>query len=252
MKFLLPMRALRLLVLGLFALGLSELPATAAAATAKVRVLLVLGGHGFHKEPFWALFDGCPDSTYEIVEHPDVHAMFKPDKARSYDVMVFYDMWDDITAEAKADLVQCLKAGKGLVVLHHAYCSYRNWSEYTEIVGGRFEFVEWTDRAGKHPATSYKHNVDFTVRVTDPLHPVTRGMSDFKIHDETYRNGRVNPGVTPLLTTEEPTSTPTLGWTHRYGQAKVVTLLLGHDTKAYENVNFRRFLHQAIHWVATP
>jgi len=41
---------------------------------------------------------------------------------------------------------------------------------------------------------------------------VTKGVPDFEIFDETYKGYYVEDGVTPLLTTAEPSSTPTIGW----------------------------------------
>ena len=54
----------------------------------KIRVLLVTGGHGFEKEPFFKLFKDNPDITYQAVEHPNAHALFKAEAAKQYDVIV--------------------------------------------------------------------------------------------------------------------------------------------------------------------
>ena len=43
-----------------------------------------------------------------------------------------------------------------------------------------------TTRGTEKPASTYKHDVDFKVHVEDPNHPVTHGIKDFAIHDETY------------------------------------------------------------------
>ena len=99
------------------------------------------------------------------------------------------------------------------------------------------------------PASTYLHDVDFRVHVVSPDHPVTRGVSDFAIHDETYGGFSVNSDVTPLLTTTEPTSSPTICWTHSYGKGKVVYLELGHDRRAYANPNYVRLVTQAIQYV---
>jgi len=56
--------------------------------------------------------------------------------------------------------------------------------------------------------------------------------------------------VTPLLTTDEPTSTKTIGWAHTYGKSRVAYLELGHDHLAYENPSYQRLLAQAIRWTA--
>ena len=58
-----------------------------------------------------------------------------------------------------------------------------------------------------------------------------KGLTDFEIFDETYKGYYVEDGVTPLLTTDEPSSTPVIGWTKKYGKARVVTLQSGHDVQ---------------------
>jgi type 1 glutamine amidotransferase len=134
--------------------------------------------------------------------------------------------------------------------MHHAYCSYQNWAEYQTIIGGRYHQKEWIDDNGiSHPASTYKHDVRFRVKVADKEHPITKNVNDFDILDETYGNGSVNPEVHLLLFTDEPTSTPSLMWTNSYGKSKVVTLLLGHDNNAWTNPDFVKLLTQAILWV---
>jgi len=217
---------------------------------APVRVLLVTGGHNFAREPFDAFMRSLPGIVVTEVKHPDALVMFRPENRALYDVVLLYDMPKTISDQEKKDFTDCLKAGKGLVVLHHAYCSYQDWAEYQDIIGGRYHQKAWTDSKGKeHPASTFKHDVQFRVKIADTKHPVTKGIKDFDIIDETYGGGSVNPGVHVLLATDDPTSTPSIAWTNRYGKSKVVTILLGHDNQAWTNPNFVKFLTQAIMWV---
>lgn len=221
---------------------------TAATSPSKTRLLVVTGGHDFEQAPFFKLFQ-TDNLTCQAVEHPKAHAFFKPEAAAQYDVIVLYDMWQDITDEAKADLIKLLQQGKGLVALHHCLASYQNWPEYEKIIGGKYYLKKEIVNGSEVAASTYQHDVDFTVHVV-PGHPVVRGLSDFKIHDETYGKIGVQSLVKPLLTTTEPTSGKTIGWAHEYGPSKVVYLALGHDHQAYENPNFQKFLYQAIAWTA--
>lgn len=75
-------------------------------------------------------------------------------------------------------------------------------------------------------------------------------MKDFKINDEIYQGYFVEAGVTPLLITDEPGSNPIIGWTKKYGKARIVTLQSGHDSPTFENPDFRKLLKQAIEWVS--
>ena len=246
------MKHLRVIVVimsTMFAIGLaSEAEKKALAAPAKLRVLLVTGGHGFDREPFFAMWKSCDDLEVRHVEHPHAHALFKSDAAKQYDVVVLYDMWQPIADEAKADFVNLLKEGKGLVALHHSLVSYQDWDEYAKIVGGKYLLKKEVVNGVERPASTYKHDVKFTVHLADANHPVTRGLKDFDIIDETYGNFTVLPTVKPLLTTDEPTSTHTIAWTHTYGKSNVVYLQLGHGLTAYENANYRKLVTQAMRW----
>ena len=215
-----------------------------------VRILLITGGHGFDKDPFYAFVQSLPGCVVTEVKHPNALIMFRPENRASYDVVLFYDMPNQINEQEKEDFLACLKTGKGMIVWHHAFCSYQDWPEYQSIIGGRYHEKPWTDNQGvAQPASTYEHDVLFSVKVADKKHPITKGIKDFDIIDETYGKGVVNPGVHVLLTTDAATSTPSIAWTNRYGKSKIVTILLGHDNQAWTNPNFVKLLTQAITWV---
>lgn len=229
---------------------LAAYTAPAAETTGKIRVLVITGGHPFENEPFFQVFKDNPDITYQAVEHPNAHALLKADAAKQYDVLVFYDMHQEISDEAKADFVARLKEGKGLVVLHHAIASYQDWPEYSKIIGAHY-YLQPTVVDGVQKARSaYKHGVHFTIHVADPKHPITRGLKDYETMDETYRLFDVAKECHPLLTTEEPESNQVIAWTKTYEGARVVYIQSGHDHTSYENPGFRQVLRQAIRWAA--
>ena len=245
------MKALRLLVLPAFLFwAAAALHAADKISFSRIRVLLITGGHGFEQQGFFSLFQTNADVKMIEAEQPAAQAMLKSDKAADYDVIVLYDLWQDISDEAKAAFISRLKEGKGLVVLHHALCSYQKWPEYEKIIGGKYYLDKVTVNGVEQPASSYKHGMHFKIHVADPNHPITRGISDFEIDDETYKDFGVLSDSHPLLTTDEPTSTKTLAWTRDYKGARVVYIQSGHDHTAYENPNYQRLLSQAIRWAA--
>jgi type 1 glutamine amidotransferase len=75
------------------------------------------------------------------------------------------------------------------------------------------------------------------------------GIMDFEIFDETYKGFYVNEKVTPLLTTEEPSSNPIIGWEWKYGKSKVITLQSGHGVPTFKNQNYQKLLKQSLEWV---
>jgi len=220
------------------------------ATPAKIRVLLVTGGHAFETNEFFKIFKDNPEITFQAVEHPSAQALLRPEAAKQYDVLVLYDYYQPITEEAKADFVARLKEGKGLVVLHHAIADYNEWPEYWKIIGARYYLKKMTVDGVEKPRSAYKHGVHFTVHVADPEHPVTRGVKDFEMHDEVYKWFDVTKDCHPLLTTDEPESNKVIGWAKTYEGARVVYLQSGHDHFAYENPNYQQLVKQAIEWVA--
>ena len=234
----------------LAAVLLAVLTAGSALAADPTRVLVVTGGHDFETNQFFQIFQDNPGITFVKANHPEAHAWLKPDKAREWDVMVCYDMWANISEETKADFVARLKEGKGLVSLHHAIANYPKWDEYARIIGAKYYLEKQVVNGVEKARSLYQHDVKFKVQIADPTHPITRGLTDFEIHDETYNLFDVDPANHVLLRTTEPTSGPVIGWSKSYGKARVVYLQLGHDHFAFENPNYRRLVAQAIAWTA--
>jgi len=236
------MRIIRLLCLAFFSLGLLS-----CNGDTPVKVLFITGGHDYDKENFHAMLDKLPIS-YDHVEHPIAHRMLKAEQLVKYDVVLLYDMPKDISPEAQQDFIDMLHNGKGLVVLHHAFCSYDSWPEYVKIVGGRYHHYPWSKDGIEQKPSTFQHDVTLSVRVEDNKHPITKGITNFDIIDEAYAGTEIRSTVHPLLSTNSPHSGPLVCWTNTYGKSRVVTLTLGHDIQAWENPAFIKILSQAIRW----
>ena len=209
------------------------------ATDANIHALVITGGHGFEPEPLWEMFDSFEDFSYDTAVFPDAFEYLNVETAKNYDALVFYDMWQEISADQQAAYLELLNQGKPIVYLHHALISFQGWDEFDRIVGG-----VWEEGKG-----TVKHNVQFTIQIADPYHPATKGMQDFEIEDETYGNFDANPEVHTLLKAEHPESAPVIGWTHRYGNSQIVYIQLGHDGLAYGNPGYRELVDQGIRWV---
>jgi type 1 glutamine amidotransferase len=216
----------------------------------KIRILLVTGGHDFEREQFFRMFETNSEITFRAIEHTNMAPLLKPDAAREYDVLVLYDLWQDISEDMKSDFVALLKGGKGLVVLHHAIGSYQKWPEYRRIIGGRYYLEkDIVDGVEKEP-NSFQHGRHFKISVADPHHPVTEGINDFEMHDETYKGFDHTEDVHPLLTTDDPESSQVIAWSKTYEKSRVVYIESGHDHYAWDNPNYQRLLRQAIRWTS--
>ena len=212
----------------------------------EIRLLVVTGGHDFDKESFYAMLDGFDAMSYEKAVQPHANELYASDSINTFDVLVFYDMFQHISEAQQSAFINVLEQGKGAVFLHHALASYQDWEEYEQIIGGRY--ILEADSAD-NDASTYQHDVDISVSVMDTIHPVTRGVDDFVLHDEVYGGFRVLDRVHPLLFTHQPQSGEIIGWCHTYRNSRIVYLQPGHDQHAYENPNYQRLLRQAIEWV---
>ncbi len=222
-------------------------------ATAKkpIRILVVTGGHNYDKPSFNEMLNSLGTGiTNQVAELPVAYDQFLPENRGKYDVLVFYHMWQKITPEQEKVFAECIREGKPLVVLHHSICAFDEWPEYWNIVGGKYFHKPTTVNGKEYAACSYIHDTRFTVNVAKKKHPVTKGVKDFEIFDETYKGYYVADGAVPLLTTTEKSSTPVIGWAHQYGKARVVTLQSGHATPTFQNESYRKLLKQSIEWAS--
>lgn len=215
-----------------------------------VKALIVTGGHGFQEDQFFAMFDSFEDFSYDAVVFPDAFAKLTPAAAKPYNTLVFYDMWQEINEAQKSAFIELTRQGKGLLILHHALISYQGWDEYANIVGGRFYTQAHARDGVEMPTGTVEHGVRLKVHIADKTHPVTQGIQDFEIVDETYNHFWVSEDVHILLTTEHPSSGPVIGWAHQYENSRVVHIELGHDALAYQNPSYRKLVYQAIRWIA--
>lgn len=225
-------------------------PVNADPLSDPVQVLVITGGHGYKEKEFNEMLSGLgSEISCRVVTLPEAFDMFLPENRDKYDVLVFYHMWQEITDDQAKVFAECIRGGKPVVALHHSICAFDDWPEYWNIIGGKYFHKVTTFKGREYQPCSYIHDLNFRVRTADIEHPVTKGITDFDIFDETYKGYYVEEGVTPILLTEEPSSTPVIGWTKNYGRSRIVVLQSGHDVPTFENPNFRKLLKQAIIWV---
>lgn len=217
---------------------------------AKLKVLLITGGHGFEKEPFFKMVNDIAGISLTTAEHAKTGATaYERDDLLKQDVVVLYDMPMTITEPQKTAFLSLFDKGVGVVVLHHALVSFQDWPEYEQIIGGRYPKPpngepQVTDVVG------YQHDQEVPVTIVAKDHPITAGLSDFTIHDEIYWGFRVGKDVAPLLSTTHEKSGKPLAWTRQQGKSRLVYLQLGHDHRAWENPNYPELVARSIRWVA--
>ena len=221
-----------------------------SAAGGKIRVLLTFGGHGFPEGPFFGMFDAMADVEYTKAPMPESAGLLKPGLEKDYDVILMYDMVGSITPDQQKAFVDLLNKGIGLISLHHNMGAHRDWDGFRKITGGKFILAPCEIDGKQYTKSGWSHGEDMKVTVVDKEHPITKGMEDFEIHDETYNDYYTAPDVKLLLKTDHPKNDPELAWVKQYGKSRVFYLMLGHDEKAYGNANFSGIIHRGIRWAA--
>ena len=226
--------------------GQVTLPAEIAAPgpeTNAVRVLVITGGHD-HEASFYGLFAGYPDLGWVAVT--DSKLAFQEDIRAKYDVLVFYDFTRDLEDKGKKNLRDFVESGKGIVVLHHGILSFQKWPWwYEEVVGGLYRL----ERQGTIPNSTVKFGETHLITPAGE-HPITAGLSPFRVADETYKGLYISPNITPLLLTDNPTSDRTVAWIGPCATSKVVYMQLGHDHTPFRHPAYRTLVHNSILWTA--
>jgi len=213
----------------------------------KISALLITGGHGFDTVQFFNLFDGIREISYKSVWQPEANKMIASGEAGKYDMLIFYDMIQPVSEEAKAGYTGLTKAGIPLLFLHHSLASYQNWPEFEKLLGGKY--VLKGPGIPENQLSTYKHDVWVDMEVTDPKHPATKGLGNFRLFDEVYGNYKVGESSKPLLRTTHSGSTPVIAWENKYNSSTIIYLQPGHDKNSFNSPVFRKLLIQSIRYL---
>lgn len=224
-----------LLALGPAALGAWAVAADAVAAD-KIAVLLVGGrGHdwrGFH-DTIAPVLEKTGDFEVTLTEKLDDLTV---DNLAKYDVVLFYGSGGNFTDEAQEKALDAFVRGGGGLAGVHATDAFKKSDVYWRLLGGRF-----TGHGGGK----------FPVRIEDKNHPITAGMDDFEIQDETYRNN-YHPEfeLKSLVRIDRGQEQQSMGWQQVIGKGRVFNTTLGHGRAAFENPQFQRFVVRGLYWAA--
>ena len=219
-----------------------------APADGPLKVAVVTGGHPYDVQDFHRLFRSLAGMD-AYIQHMDDFATSSEAVRDGYDVVVLYIMLTEgpgdekeklplYAGNRKAVLEHLGATNQGIVVLHHALLAYPNWPVWSELVGianRKFWFY---------------HDQHIQVKIANPGHPITQGLHDWEMTDETYTMANAGVGSDILLTLDHPKSMKTIGWTRQFKQARVFCLESGHDNQAWANANFREVLRRGIQWCA--
>jgi type 1 glutamine amidotransferase len=216
-------------------------PAAPAPNQGPLRVLIITGGHD-HEAAFYSLFDGYEDIGWPAVT--DIALAVKQDIRAKYDVLVFYNFTRDLDDSGKKNLRDFVESGKGIVVLHHGILNFQKWTWwYEDVVGGLYRL----ESKNGIPNSTVKFGEQHSITAAGK-HPITDGITPFRITDETYKGLFISPNIQPLLLTDNPTSDRTVAWIGPCTTSKVVFIQLGHDHTPFRHPSYRALVHNSILW----
>lgn len=212
-----------------------------------IRAMLITGGHKYDTLQFFQMFDEFKDIEYVHYTQPIANQVIQDGKAKKFDILIFYDMWKTITENEKKSYIELTNKGIPLLFLHHSIVSYQLWDEFEKIVGGKY--VIKGEGVPTSELSTFKHDEIIDVKVSDSTHPIVKGINDFQIIDEVYGNLKISDKVRSFLTTDHPLNSKTIAWENSYNQSKIIYIQLGHDSKAYENPDFKKLVNQSIKYL---
>lgn len=167
------------------------------------------------------------------------------EKLKSLDLIVQAVTMSSITSEQEQGLLEAVKSGVGLAGWHGGLAdSFRQNTEYQFMVGG-----QWV----AHPGGV----IDYEVTISNKEHPITKGLSDFKMHSEQYYM-HVDPINHVLATTAfsgrhaswiKGVVMPVV-WTKKYGKGRVFYTSLGHVSKDFDVPEAREIVKRGMLWAA--
>jgi len=241
----------------------AALPATASAKPKADRHILVFSRtagfrHGSIETGVRALtLMGDKTKAYTVFATED-ESFFAPDKLKKFDAVVFLNTTNDCMAPKlakdatkeqkaaakareevyKASLKAFVEGGKGLVGVHAATDTYKNWKDFNVMMGGAFDGHPWNS------------NSKVTIQNVAPKHPLNAAFDGkgFVITDEIYqfRADTADPdGRTYLLTLDNDKTNVKIGkrkdtfypisWLSTYGKGRNFYCSLGHREDIYWN-----------------
>jgi uncharacterized protein len=207
-----------------------------------MKVGVITGGHAFDVIGFHRLFRcfGELDCYIQPLEEwaIDYHRF-----GARYEVLVFYNMHTDPPEDCPGgkrtrEAIDNLGDGTGIVVLHHGILAFKQDAVWDAIVGIMERTID-----------DYSHDERLKVHIAEESHPITEGLDDWTLIDETYDFRNVEgDDSTVLLTVDHPHSISTMAWTRRYRESRVLNLVFGHDDQAWSDEQFREVLGRGIAW----
>ena len=228
-------------------------------------LLVISGGRHPYEESTPVLERFLTAAGHHVTVTEDASVLSDSQDMGGYDALVFNTRRENVpdfgdwtlSRDQQDGLKEYIGSGKAFICLHISGVAPDTWPEYHEIIGGG-----WVSGTSYHPPYS-----EMKVNVSDYRHEAVAGVSDFLTEDELYMGLRIIDGNDVFLTGHAkdgtypwgsnrtpkhmPGGTFPLGWTRTYGRGKVFVLLLGHDGRSFETLEFQKMVLNGVEWATS-
>ncbi len=245
--------------------ALPEKPRVPPAQPRKLLVFSRSWGYKHTARPFGAQaieIMGHKTGAFDAVLAENDDSVFEPQNLKTFDAVVLNNTNEEIflpedfaklaaDEQAKArqrdemlkkSFADFVRGGGGLAVIHAGVASFREWPEFENIVGARFDNHPWGAGSTvvlrveepEHPLMAAFQEPSFIV--TDEIYQVTTPYSREKLRVlmsiDTARS-RITPEQKKLIHREDMDFAMT--WVKNYGQGRVFYCALGHQHELFWN-----------------
>ncbi len=221
--------------------------AAAQAPAAKKKVLVVWGGWPGHepKQTVDVFVPWLTEQGFEVEVSDTLDAYLDAAKLKTLALIVQCHTMGRITPPQEKALLEAVRSGVGLAGWHGGLSdAFRSNTEYEFMVGG-----SWA----AHPGNI----IEYTVHITKPQDPITRGLATFTMKSEQYYM-LVDPNVEVLATTtfsgqHAPWiagAVMPVAWKKLYGQGRVFHSSLGHVAADFNVPEARTIMQRGMLWAA--
>ena len=209
-----------------------------------LQAAVLVENHPYDVMEFQKMLDSFKDCKCYV---QPVDLFVQDDNRKKYDTVLWYNInWDPPKEDGflrKYLENEIGESAQGIVLIHHALLNFQNWDLYTNICGLK--------ERGANTGFKYTQNEIVTEHILDRTHPITQGIPDFTVIDETYQIGEPEErGNNLLVSTDNKTSMRNLAWTRQYRNSRVFSYASGHDARVYADNNYREIINRALRWTA--
>ena len=145
-----------------------------------------------------------------------------------------------VIAAGEAALEAAIDRGVGILAVHAAASSLRDYPAFERALGAR-----WLPDVSWHPPIGEAH-----VHVVGNHAIVEGGPADFTVFDERYTGLRLLDVIEPIAEHTEGDGRHPLVWAREFGRSRLVYDALGHDTRSYESAGHRELIARALGWLS--